>query len=268
MIALRPELKVVVAAQPVDFRKSLHTLSALVSEALRANPYCGDVFVFRSKRADRVKLLAWDGSGMVLVTKWLHQGHFTWPPIRDGVVHLSATQLAMLLDGLEWTRVSPKPVKQPAGKPRKKARRNIGALPKHLPRCEQVLEPDTTACPCCEGRLHKIGEDVSEVLDVIPAILRVLRTIRPKYACRGCTDGVVQAKVLPRLIESGKASAAPVTHVVVPKFAWYLPLYRQGGILAGPGGHLDRPPLAGRGGSAARWVPRVYELRLRTRPGA
>jgi transposase len=58
MIALRPELKVVVAAQPVDFRKSLHMLSALVSEAPRANPYCGDVFVFRSKRSDRVKLLA------------------------------------------------------------------------------------------------------------------------------------------------------------------------------------------------------------------
>ena len=114
VIALRSDLKVVLAAQPVDFRKSVHTLSALVSEALRANPYCGDVFVFRSKRADRVKLLAWDGSGMVLVTKWLHQGRFTWPPIRDGVVHLSATQLAMLLDGLEWTRVSPKPVKQPS----------------------------------------------------------------------------------------------------------------------------------------------------------
>ena len=91
VIALRSDLKVVLAAQPVDFRKSVHTLSALVSEALRANPYCGDVFVFRSKRADRVKLLAWDGSGMVLVTKWLHQGRFTWPPIRDGVVHLSAT---------------------------------------------------------------------------------------------------------------------------------------------------------------------------------
>jgi hypothetical protein len=61
-----------------------------------------------------LKLLAWDGSGMVLVTKWLHQGRFTWPPIRDGVVHLSATQLTMLLDGLEWTRVSARPVKQPA----------------------------------------------------------------------------------------------------------------------------------------------------------
>ncbi len=114
MIALRPDLKVVVAAQPVDFRKSVHTLSALVSEALRANPYCGDVFVFRSKRSDRVKLLVWDGSGMVLVTKWLQQGSFTWPPIRDGVVHLSVTQLAILLDGLDWTRVSPKPVRQPA----------------------------------------------------------------------------------------------------------------------------------------------------------
>ena len=51
---------------------------------------------------------------MMLVTKWLHQGSFTWPPIRDGVVHLSATQLTMLLDGLDWTRVSPKPVRPPA----------------------------------------------------------------------------------------------------------------------------------------------------------
>jgi transposase len=65
VIALRADLKVVVAAHPVDFRKSVHTLSALVSEALRENPYCGNVFVFRSKRMDRVKLLAWDGSGIV-----------------------------------------------------------------------------------------------------------------------------------------------------------------------------------------------------------
>jgi transposase len=77
--------------QPADFRKPVHRLSALVSEALRPNPYCGDSFVSRSKRADRVKLLAWHGSGMVLVTKWLHQGRFARPPIRDGVVHLSAT---------------------------------------------------------------------------------------------------------------------------------------------------------------------------------
>jgi transposase len=85
VISFRADLKVMLAAQPVDFRKSVHTLSALVSEALRADPYCGDVFIFRSKRLDRVKLLAWDGSGMVLVTKWLEEGRFTWPPIRDGI---------------------------------------------------------------------------------------------------------------------------------------------------------------------------------------
>jgi transposase len=115
VISFRADLKIMLAAQPVDFRKSVHTLSALVSEALRADPYCGDVFIFRSKRSDRVKLLAWDGSGMVLVTKWLEEGRFTWPPIRDGVVALTATQLSMLIDGLDWTRVTPKVVKRPVG---------------------------------------------------------------------------------------------------------------------------------------------------------
>jgi transposase len=72
VISFHTDLKIMLATQPVDFRKSVHTLSALVSEALRANPYCGDVFIFRSKRSDRVKLLAWDGSGMVLVTNYVH----------------------------------------------------------------------------------------------------------------------------------------------------------------------------------------------------
>jgi transposase len=156
---------------------------------------------------------------------------------------------------------------QPAGtigKPRKKAQRNIGALPKHLPRCEQIIEPETTACPCCQGRLHKIGQDVSEVLDVIPAILRVLRMIRPKYACRGCEGAVVQAKALPRLIENSMASTALVTHVVVSKFAWFSTLYRQVQILAGHGVHLDRSTLAGWVKRTAWWLKGLYELQLRT----
>jgi len=64
---------------------------------------------------DRLKLLAWDGTGMVLMTKWLEESRFIWPPIRDGAVHLSATQMAMLVDGLDWTRASPNVVKQPTG---------------------------------------------------------------------------------------------------------------------------------------------------------
>jgi len=115
LISFRSDLKIMLAARPVDFRKSVHTLSALVSEALRANPYCGDIFIFRSKRSDRIKLLAWDGSGMVLVTKWLEEGHFPWPPIHDGVVCLTATQVSMLIDGLDWSRVTPKVVKRPVG---------------------------------------------------------------------------------------------------------------------------------------------------------
>ena len=179
-----------------------------------------------------------------------------------------AEQLPLELGDLETVTPPPSdnddnPADKPSGKTRKKATRNIGALPKHLPRCEHVLEPETTVCPHCEGQLHKIGEDVNEVLDVVPAILRVQRFIRPKYACDSCTDGVVQAKAAPRLIEGGMVSTALVTHVVVSKFAWYLPLYRQVQILAGQGIHLDRATLAGWVKRAAWWLKSLYELQLR-----
>jgi transposase len=86
----------------------------LVAEGLKANPYCGDVFVFRSKRADRLKILVFDGTGMVLATKWLEEGRFVWPPIQSGTLRLTATQLAMLLDGLgEWFRIAPRTAKRP-----------------------------------------------------------------------------------------------------------------------------------------------------------
>ena len=71
MIGLRGELKVLVASRPIDFRRGVHGLVALVAQALDADPYCGDVFVFRSKRKDRLKLVVWDGTGMVLVTNYL-----------------------------------------------------------------------------------------------------------------------------------------------------------------------------------------------------
>lgn len=113
MIALGPDLKVVVAAQPVDFRKGVHGLVALVAEALKADPYCGDVFIFRSKRMDRLKFVVWDGTGILLATKWLEEGRFHWPPIREGAVHLSPTQFALLLDGLDWSKATPRTVRRP-----------------------------------------------------------------------------------------------------------------------------------------------------------
>jgi transposase len=115
MIGLRGNLKIVVATQPVDFRRGINGLTALVAEALKADPYCGDVFIFRAKRTDRLKLLVWDGSGMILATKWLEESRFIWPPIRDGAMELTASQAELLLAGLDWTRVMEKRVRRPLG---------------------------------------------------------------------------------------------------------------------------------------------------------
>jgi len=106
-------LKVVVYAQPIDFRSGINGLTYLVSSALALDPYCGDIFVFRSKRRDRLKILTWDGTGMVLMIKWLEVGGFTWPPISGGVVRLGAAQMGLLLSGLDWSNVRPVPVKTP-----------------------------------------------------------------------------------------------------------------------------------------------------------
>ena len=76
MISFGAETRVFVSMAPVDFRKGVHGLVALVAEGLKGNPYCGDVFVFRSKRRDRLKILVFDGTGMILATKWLEEGGF------------------------------------------------------------------------------------------------------------------------------------------------------------------------------------------------
>ena len=107
------ELQVMVATKPVDFRKQMDTLAAFVQEALGADPYSGAVYVFRAKRADRVKLLWWDGTGICLLTKRLESGAFRWPPIEDGVLRLSPAQLASLLEGTEWVRAGAQAVERP-----------------------------------------------------------------------------------------------------------------------------------------------------------
>jgi transposase len=148
-------------------------------------------------------------------------------------------------------------------KPEKKRNRIIGALPKHLPRVDLLIEPETTTCPCCAGQLHRIGEDVSETLDRIPAVLRVLRTIRPKYACRACEEAIVQAKAPARLIEGGMVSTALVSHIAVAKYGWHSTLYRQMQILAGQGVPVDRQTLGRWMKRLAWWLKGLYELQLR-----
>src|SRR5665213_2304748 len=108
-------------------------------------------------------------------------------------------QLALGLGDLSALPVEPEPEAATAAgqghpKPlRPKASRNIGGLPNHLPREDVVIEPESDICPCCQGKLHRIGEDVSETLDIVPAVIRVKRIRRPKYGCRACETAVVPA---------------------------------------------------------------------------
>jgi transposase len=113
MIAVSAGLRVLVATRPVDFRKGGDGLVALVREMLGEDPFCGTIFVFRAKRADRVKILAWDGSGLILFWKRLEHGAFKWPPITDGVMRLTSAQLAALVDGMDWSRLHARDVVRP-----------------------------------------------------------------------------------------------------------------------------------------------------------
>jgi transposase len=113
MIGISGNRRIFLASQPIDFRKGMDSIAAIVSEVLQVDPFCGDVFVFRSKRCDRLKFLLWDGSGLILATKRLEEGRFCWPPVRDGTIQLSAVQMALLLEGLTWTKADVKLVRRP-----------------------------------------------------------------------------------------------------------------------------------------------------------
>lgn len=114
MISVPAGVRIVVATAPVDGRKGMDSLAALVQQALRTSPFSGDVYIFRTKRADRIKIVVWDGTGLWLHQKRLEGGRFVWPPVTDGTIILSPAQLAMLLEGLEWWRVSSKNIRVPS----------------------------------------------------------------------------------------------------------------------------------------------------------
>ena len=178
---------------------------------------------------------------------------------------LPEDQLLLGLEEAEQIEASGEEEKEQSSPDRRakatKRRANRGALPAHLPRVEMVVDIDDHACPCCTGALHRIGEDMSERVDIVPAQLRVIVVRRPKYACRACEDVVVQAPAPARLIEGGLPTEATVAQVLVSKYADHLPLYRQSQIWARQGINLDRSTLADWVGRAA-WHLRPLHERL------
>jgi len=104
MLGLPLGTRVWIAAGVTDMRRGMDSLAALVQMALGERPFSGDVFVFRGRRGDLVKLLWWSGDGMNLYAKRLERGRFVWPQATSGVVHLTGARLSMLLEGIDWRR--------------------------------------------------------------------------------------------------------------------------------------------------------------------
>lgn len=132
----------------------------------------------------------------------------------------------------------------PAGERRQREARPRKAFPAHLERVEIVIEPEIVACACGGCQPVRIGEDVSERLDVTPAKFRVIVTRRPKYGCAQCKEGVSQAPAPAHIVEAGMPSDALLAHVAVSKYADGLPLYRQEGIYARDGVEISRNTMA------------------------
>src|SRR3954470_13880768 len=179
---------------------------------------------------------------------------------------LDPDQLQLGLEDLEQTvaaaEAAQEEVTARSGTPRppRVRRRNLGALPAHLPRVEVLVDLQDKSCPCCGGGMHVIGEDASEMLDVLPAVLRVRVIRRPRYACRTCEGAVVQAPAPERPVTGGMATEALLAHVLVAKFCDHLPLYRQAAIFARQGVALDRSTLCDWVGRACWWLEPLWRL--------
>jgi transposase len=179
---------------------------------------------------------------------------------------LDPDQLQLGLEDLEQTVAAAEAAREETAarngtpRPPRVRRRNLGALPAHLPRVEVLVDIKDKSCPCCGGALHVIGEDTSEMLDIVPAQLRVKVVRRPRYGCRSCEEAVVQAPAPERPITGGMATEALLAHVLVAKYADFLPLYRQAQIFARQGIELDRSTLCDWIGRACWWLEPLWRL--------
>lgn len=104
MLTFAGGARVYLALAPVDMRKGFDGLAAQVQQALRQDPFGGQLFLFRSRRGDRLKAVWWDGTGLCLFAKRVERGSFVWPAVKEGAVTLTSAQLAMLIEGLDWRR--------------------------------------------------------------------------------------------------------------------------------------------------------------------
>ncbi len=185
------------------------------------------------------------------LTAQLEQLEFRLEELETAQAADDAVQAAMEAAQQSSTQTTTKPRRRPVRKP----------LPEDLPRVVVTHLPPHTCCPDCGGALRQFGEDVSEQLERIPATYKVIRHVRPKFACAGC-ERVVEAPAPARPIERGLPGPSLLAHVLVSKYGNHLPLYRQSEIFAREGVDLDRSTLAGWVGAASELLtPLVDQVR-------
>jgi transposase len=239
------------AGDSASQRGQLPDLDALDVQSLRALVLAKQAELdSRTTEIENLKLL-------ILKLKRMHFG-----PSSEKYDH-DVQQLELRLEDLEANRAAAEhPVAATVAvnqtTPRKPARR---PLPAALPRETETIAPEQNACPDCGGKLRSLGEDVSEMLEYVPARFKVIRTVRPKLSCAGCSR-ILQAPAPSRPIDRGLAGPGLLAHVLVSKYTDHLPLYRQAEIYQREGIELDRSTLADWvGGSSRTLRPLVDALR-------
>jgi transposase len=216
----------------------------------------------RQTEANRIEI-----DNLQLLIAKLRQMHFGAKSER---VERQIGQLQLRLEDLEMNRAAEEPQaaasaapepSEPAKEAAARRRPKREPLPAHLPRETQTVAPDHADCPECGGKLRQMGEDVSEILEFVPGHFKVIRQVRPKLSCAGCS-AIVQAPAPSRPVDRGLAGPGLLAHVLVSKFAHHLPLYRQAEIYTNLGVELERSTLADWVGRAARTLdPLVVAIR-------
>jgi transposase len=200
MIPVPSGVRVWIATGHTDMRRGMNGLALQVQHGLKRDPHAGDMFVFRGRRGDLIKILWHDGLGMSLYAKRLERGRFIWP--------------------------------SPA------------------------------ACPCCGGKLAKLGEDVTETLEVVPRQWKVVQTVREKFTCRSC-EKITQPPAPFHTIARGRAGASLLAMILYAKYGHHQPLNRQSESFAREGIGLDVSTMADWvGACTAALAPLVTLIRL------
>jgi transposase len=227
-------------------RRTLPDLSGLDADALRALILSQqEELASRDTEIENLKLL-------ILKLKRMQFGR------KSEKLDKQIEQLELRLEDLEANQSARPPSTSPTTHTTTASKPVRRPLPEQLPREVEIYHPRQECCPDCGGKLRLLGEDVSEILEYVPARFKVIRQVRPKLSCRGC-ERIVQEPAPSRPIDRGLAGPALLAHVLVSKYAHHLPLYRQAEIYEREGVELDRSTLADWVGGASRVLAPLVE---------